>query len=313
MDKYIGEILDRRFKEIKEAHGVDAAETKGTSRPSKSVTTLALEAYLADTPEADSLHNRKLDDRFVHYATSQIRLFLFAGTDTTASMMVYAYHMLSKHPEWRKKLSAEHDDVFGKDPNMAASVLKENPSLLNNCKLTVAFIKEVLRIYAPAGTVRRGVPGTTITDHQGNEQPMGYVSANVLHQALHVNPRLWPRPKEFLPERFLVGPDHELYPDPAAFRPFEQGARNCIGQTLVWNELRVALVLTCRDLELRDAYDEFDAKREKELGFVEKTKRALFGAPVRTVHGERAYQTDSGGLHPANGYPCYVQWAKAGQ
>lgn len=313
MDKHIAKILDRRFEEIKETRGFDAAGITGTSRPSKSVTTLALEAYLADTPESDSLHNRTLDEKFVHYATSQIRLFLFAGTDTTASMMVYAYHMLAKHPEWRSKLSVEHDDVFGKDPSMAASILKENPSLLNNCKLTVAFIKEVLRIYAPAGTVRSGVPRTTITDHQGNQQPMDYVGANILHQALHVNPRVWPRPKEFLPERFLVGPEDELYPNPAAFRPFEQGARNCIGQTLVWNELRVALVLTCRDLELQDAYDEFDARREKELSFVEKAKRVLFGEPVRTVHGERAYQTDSGGLHPANGYPCYVQWTMGGQ
>lgn len=311
MDNYIRKVLDKRFQEIKAANGVDAAEKKAKSKPSKSVTTLALEAYMADTPEVDSLRSQTLDEKFVHYATSQIRLFLFAGTDTTATMMVYAYHMLAKHPEWRRKLRDEHDQVFGKDPNAAADVLKENPSLLNNCKLTVAFIKEVLRLYAPAGTVRSGVPGFTITDHQGNEQPMDYVGTNILHQALHVNPRVWPRPKEFFPERFLVGPEDELYPDPAAFRPFEQGARNCIGQTLVWNELRVAVVLTCRDLKLRDAYDDFDAKRESELGVVEKTRRALFGTPVRTVHGERAYQTDSGGLHPANGYPCYVNWAKA--
>jgi cytochrome P450 len=310
MDNYIRKVLDRRFREIKAAHGVDATGTKAKAKPSKSVTTLALEAYMANTPEADSLPNQKLDEKFVYYATSQIRLFLFAGTDTTASMMVYAYHMLAKHPEWRRKLGDEHDQVFGKDPNAAARVLKENPILLNNCKVTVAFIKEVLRLYAPAGTVRSGLPGVTITDHQGNEQPMDDVSANILHQALHVNPRVWPRPREFLPERFLVGPEDELYPDPAAFRPFEQGPRNCIGQTLVWNELRVAVVLTCRDLELRDAYDDFDAKRESELGVAEKTKRALFGTPVKTVHGERAYQTDSGGLHPANGYPCYVEWAK---
>jgi cytochrome P450 len=224
-------------------------------------------------------------------------------------MMVYVYHMLSKHPEWLRRLREEHDEVFGPDPNNAAMVLKESPALLNNCKLTLAFIKETLRVYGPAGSMRSGLPGITVTDLQGNEQPMDYAGANVLHQALHLNPRVWPRAKEFLPERFLVGPEHELYPDPAAYRPFEQGPRNCIGQTLVWNELRVAVILTCRDLKLRDAYDDFDAKKEKEMGVFERLKRALVGAPIRTLHGERAYQTDSGGLHPVDGYPAYVEWA----
>lgn len=309
MDKYIHQILETRFREIKASHAVDSNGKVGKPKSAKSVTTLALEAYMAENPKVGTPQTGKLDESFAHYAASQIRLFLFAGTDTTASMMVYVYHMLAKHPEWLKKLRNEHDEIFGKDPNDAARVLKENPNLLNNCKLTVAFIKETLRIYAPAGTVRSGSPGVTVTDLQGNEQPMDYVGANILHQALHVNPRVWPRAKEFLPERFLVGPEHELHPDPAAFRPFEQGPRNCIGQTLVWNELRVAIILTCRDLEIRDAYDDFDAKRESELGVADKMKRTLFGQPVKTVHGERAYQTDSGGLHPANGYPCYVKWA----
>jgi hypothetical protein len=311
MNKYIRHELERRFQETKAVHAAETDDTRRKPKAIKSVITLALEAYVAQYPDADLLRNPKLDEKFAHYATCQIRLFLFAGTDTTASMMVYIYHMLAEHPEWRNKLRNEHDEVFGKDPNAAADVLKANPILMNSCKLTVAFIKEVLRIYGPAGTVRSGLPGLTITDHQGKEQPMEYIGANVLHHALHVNARVWPRPKEFLPERFLVEPGHELYPDAAAFRPFEQGPRNCIGQTLVWNELRVAVILTCWDLEIRDAYDDFDAKQERELGFMQRTRRRLFGQPVRTVHGERAYQTDSAGLHPANGYPCYVNWSKS--
>lgn len=309
MNNYIHQVLETRLREIKASEAANANGKVGKAKSTKSVTTLALEAYMAESPKVHTPQDRTLDERFAHYAASQIRLFLFAGTDTTASMMVYTYHMLAKHPEWLIKLRSEHDEIFGKDPNDAARVLKENHSLLNNCKLTVAFIKETLRIYAPARTVCSGSPEVTVTNLQGNEKPMDYVGANILHQALHVNPRVWPRAKEFLPERFLVGPEHDLHPDPSAFRPFEQGPRNCIGQTLVWNELRVAIILTCRDLEIRDAYDDFDAKRESELGGVGKMKRTLFGQPVKTVHGELAYQTDSGGLHPANGYPCYVQRA----
>lgn len=309
VNNYIRKELDRRFLEMKAGREADVSGDRGSPKSMKSVTTLALEAYIAENPTVDILHKTSLDERFAQYATWQIRLFVFAGTDTTASTLCYIYHMLAKHPDWTRKLRGEHDEIFGHNPDAAASILKERPSLVNNCKLTLAFIKEVLRMYTPAGSTRAGVPGITVTDHQGNEQPMDYVGANILHQALHFNPRVWPRVNEFLPERFLVGPEHELYPDPAAYRPFEQGPRNCIGQTLVWNELRVALILTCRDLEIRDAYADFDAKEDSELSMVSRTKRYLFGEPMKVVLGERAYQTDSGGLHPVDGYPCYVDWA----
>ncbi|KAI1855547.1 hypothetical protein JX266_000412 [Neoarthrinium moseri] len=308
MNTYIRKELEKRFQETKRERSSDLPGRKPKSI--KSVITLAIEAYLSERQENEVLEEEKLDQNFADYATYQIRVFLFAGTDTTASMMVYVYHRLAKHPNWRRKLQMEHDEVFGPDPNDAARVLKENPSLLNSCKLTLAFLKETLRLHGPAGTMRAGLTGVTVTDLEGSEQPMDYVGANVLHQALHVNPRVWPRPREFLPERFLVGPEDELHPDPAAFRPFEQGPRNCIGQTLVWNELRIAVVLTCRDLEIRDAYNDFDAKMDNEMGMGEKVKRRIFGEPIRTLHGDRAYQTDSAGLHPVNGYPCYVKWAK---
>ncbi|KAI9697353.1 MAG: hypothetical protein M1820_007859 [Bogoriella megaspora] len=295
MDTYILEF-QTRFQEIKSARA--SGGSNGTPNTSKSVIALALEAYLDDHRQLihpGDFEKATLDTTFAKHATSQIRLFLFAGSDTTASMMVYVYHMLSKHPAWLRRLRGEHDYIFGRDPVDAASRLKENPGLLNDCKLTIAFIKETLRLHAPAGSLRSGLPGVSITDLQGNELPMDYAGANILHQALHLNPRVWPRANEFLPERFLVKPEHELYPDPAAYRPFEQGPRNCIGQTLVWNELRVAVVLTCRDLEIRDAYADFDAKNQSEMSVLGKLKRRVFGEPIKTLHGERAYQTDSGG------------------
>jgi hypothetical protein len=69
------------------------------------------------------------------------------------------------------------------------------------------------------------------------------------------------------------------------------------------------VILTCRDLEIRDAYEDFDAKMQNEMSVGEQLKRRIFGEPIKTIHGDRAYQTDSGGLHPVNGYPCYVKWA----
>jgi cytochrome P450 len=79
-------------------------------------------------------------------------------------MLVYSYHMLSKHSKCLNKLRKEHDEVFGRDPADAAGLLKNTPSLLNNCKLTLAFLKEMLRLYAPSGTIRAGLPDMAVTN-----------------------------------------------------------------------------------------------------------------------------------------------------
>lgn len=48
----------------------------------------------------------------------------------------------------------------------------------------------------------------------------------------------------------------------------------------------MAFIPTCRDLQIRDTYDDFDAKKEREMGVVAKVKKVLFRQPVRTVHRE---------------------------
>ncbi|PWY79144.1 hypothetical protein BO70DRAFT_55300 [Aspergillus heteromorphus CBS 117.55] len=105
----------------------------------KSVIALALEAYLADHPEAKQLNAApQLDDHFSDYATYQIRLFLFAGNDTTSSTIVYVYHMLSKHPDALDQVRQEHNRVFGPDLSTTASLLKATPALLNQCRVSLA-------------------------------------------------------------------------------------------------------------------------------------------------------------------------------
>ncbi|KAL4808550.1 cytochrome P450 [Aspergillus unguis] len=310
VQKYYGRVLERcirkeldlRFAEMQQDR---LKETK--SKRAKSVIALALEAYLADQDQKET-GSDKLDDVFAQYATYQIRLFLFAGNDTTSSSIVYVYHMLSKHPDALIKLRQEHDAVFGTDITTAASLIKSNPALLNQCPYTLAVIKETLRLFPPASTARQGLEGTNLTDRHGNIYPLDRtIGAEIIHPAIQKNPRLWPRAEEFLPERWLVEPGHELHPCPAAWRPFEQGPRNCIGQTLVYNEMRIVLVLTARTFNIQPAYDEWDALKLQTEGLVPKLARWLgLENPLKTVHGERAYQTDKAGTHPADGYPCRV-------
>ncbi|OOG00108.1 hypothetical protein ASPCADRAFT_39900 [Aspergillus carbonarius ITEM 5010] len=303
MNKWIRKALNQRFSEMKHAQNLSSG-----SKRAKSIITLALEAYLESKNEHIS-QATKLDDHFAEYVTYQVRLFLFAGTDTTASSIAYVYHLLAQHPEALARIRQEHDQVFGQDPTTAAQLLLEQPALLNQCSYTMAVIKETLRLYPPAGTMRQGSDGLSLTDRHGNMYPlMDDISVVVLHQPIHHNPRVWPRAGEFLPERWLVDAGHELYPDPAAYRPFEQGPRNCIGQTLVNNEMRVVLVMTARTFEIRPAYDEWDAIKSKQEGFISRCARSIGfqDTKPKLVNGERAYQTEKAGTHPADGYPCRV-------
>ncbi|KAF2657160.1 cytochrome P450 [Lophiostoma macrostomum CBS 122681] len=310
MDNLIRKELDQRYFELRTGKFARSDDNAGKMRTAKSVVTLAIEAYMTQNQHTDLLQKPQLEEHFARYATHQVRLFLFAGNDTTSSTIMYAYHLLSQHPNALQIMRKEHDKVFGSNTDRASDLLAKQPALLNQCKYTMAVIKETLRLYPPAGTMRAGQPGISLNDRHGNKYPMDDIGAIILHPAVHRNPRVWPRPNEFLPERFLVDPDHELFPYAPAFRPFEQGPRNCIGQTLVYNEIRVALILTLRTFDISPAYDEWDTVKTQQASWFKRFKTRVFGQPVQTVHGDRAYQTEKAGTHPADGYPCRITLAK---
>jgi cytochrome P450 len=118
-------------------------------------------------------------------AIRQVRLFIFAGYDSTASVICYCFHYLSKYPKVLARLRAEHDEVLGLDPTSAAAKLSEDPRLVNNLPYTLAVIKEVMRMFPPAGTTRAGKPGVSTTDDAGNICPTDDAILWILHIEMH--------------------------------------------------------------------------------------------------------------------------------
>lgn len=81
---------------------------------------------------------------------------------------------------------------------------------------------------------------------------------------LQFHPEIWPRPTEFLPERWIAGEGDALYSGPNskyAWRPFEWGPMSCIGQELALMELKMALLFVVRELEFETALEEWDRLR----------------------------------------------------
>ena len=97
--------------------------------------------------------------------------------------------------------------------------------------------------------------------------------------ALHWNTKLWERPDEFLPERWI---DPELrsrdlgQEEYGAYMPFAIGPRNCLGQPMAQVILRIALARILNKYVVLDP--RFEAlqkiiKEEDEVGFSPKGLR----------------------------------------
>jgi cytochrome P450 len=297
MSSFIRKELQMRFEEMTKER-TTTGDNVVRNMKAKSVIALALEEYIAPkhAEKKTALQSIHLDENFARIAANQIRLFIFAGNDTTATAIVYTYHMLSQHAAILAKVRSEHDRIFGPDTN-AGPLLRQQPALLNQCRYTLA-----------ASSIREGLAGISLVDRKGTIIPTEHLNATIMHRYVHVNPRIWPRPLDFERDRWLVDADHELHPPANSFRPFEQGSRNCIGQTLVLNEIRVALVMTVRRFNLQPAYEEWDTiKKSSEGIYTTVLKRlGMKGEKCKEILGERAYQTSRSGAHPADGYPCRV-------
>ena len=285
MDSYISKELDKRFAEL---------QRNKSSTVSRSIIDLVLDNYMSENPSADA--SKGMDKDFKAWAITQIRLFLFAGHDSTAATICYCYHLLWTHPKALAKIRAEHDEVFGTDLSTVTAQLLSQPQKINALPYTNAVMKEALRLFPAAAAMRGGMPGVELQDPNGNRYPTEGVNIWILHNVLQRNPRYWKDPDAFIPERWLVGPEDPLYPVKGAWRPFEYGPRNCIGQTLVTQDVKTVLAMTVREFDIRGAYDEWDELHPR--------------SGLKMAWGERAYQVFAGAAHPADGFPCRVSLRK---
>ncbi|KAK8062659.1 vera protein [Apiospora hydei] len=238
---------------------------------------------------------------FVDRLIANLKTSLFAGHDTTAATICFMMKLLQDYPECLEKIRAEHDAVLGinPDPAHAAQVLTTSPHLLHSLPYSLGVIKETLRLYPLAATVRQPPPGYYLTGADSVKYPMDRFGLWASAPAIQRHPRYWPRPNEFLPERWMVSEGDPLYPaTPNSWIPFSLGPRNCIGMELAHMELKLVLVLTARTLEIQEAWSEWDVLKGAK------------STPSHTVDGQRLYQIGTGLVHPKDGMPVHVRLRK---
>ncbi|OCT50551.1 aflN/ verA/ monooxygenase [Cladophialophora carrionii] len=293
------------------------SDKKPAKERKRSVVDLALDAY---EKEVASGAAGVVTSSFRSMAIDSIKTFIFAGHDTTSATISYTMYLLHLHPKVYKRLVAELDDVYGSDTSAEAkaALIKDDPHSINKLEYLTAVIKEVLRLFPAASTIRElkapsdvsAVKATSIIDPStGKECPLvGFDIWPVAHM-IHRNEAYFPQPLAFIPERFIPSetpfPDAKLHtPDGKdAWRPFEKGPRNCIGQELAMMEAKVVIALTVKDV---DFTAEFDGQKIEPGDWIptetkDEFKDGVSGEVRHTVEGHRPYQVLCGAARPRGG------------
>ena len=285
MNAYINKALKERFK---------AYSQRLNHTSNKSVVDRSIWTYLNDASENDTVPRkaRSMDAASEELIVGQIKLFIFAGHDSTSASVCYALYLLSKSPKDLDRIRVEHDEVFGASLDRAAPMISEDPHVLNQLPFTLAVVKETLRLFPIGSSARLGEAGVSVVAEDDGVYPTEECLVWSNPHTIQRSPDFWPRPDDFIPDRWLVQPGHELYPIKGAWRPFESGPRNCIGQELALLEIKLALVLVIRKFDFSMPYDEWDQLHPRKS--------------PRHVAGERAYQAVNGG--PSEGMPCRVRF-----
>ncbi|KAJ4360314.1 uncharacterized protein N0V89_000875 [Didymosphaeria variabile] len=247
--KHIGAVIDKRFAEVK------AATKVKSNAKAKALLPAALENYMSDARTRGESPDR-LDPSFKSSLLSNMIIFMVAGHETSSTTICMCMHSLATNPECLARIRAEHDAVFGTDISTThiMSVIQQEPERVNQLPYTLAVIKETLRLYPPVSGIRMGSPDVSLPDDSGKLFPTGGVKIWTNHTSMHLNEKYWLEAERFLPERWLAKEGDRLYPTKGAWRPFEHGSRNCIGQALALIELKLVLVMTLREFDFEPTY-----------------------------------------------------------
>jgi cytochrome P450 len=189
----------------------------------------------------------------------EVLTLLFAGHDTTASGLSWAWYLLARHPQVQEAL---HDEAVAHLAGRAPTA-EDLPHL----PLATAVFEEALRLYPPApGLARRAVESDEFQGHSVPAKAILMPSQWLIHR----HPAYWDDPDRFRPERFLPGHTPERLK--FAYFPFGGGPRACIGDTFALIEGALVLAGLTQHFHFRPA-----DKREMELDttFVLRPKRAV--------------------------------------
>ncbi|KWV91701.1 bifunctional cytochrome P450/NADPH--P450 reductase [Erythrobacter sp. YT30] len=249
----------------------------------------------------DAVTGERLSDENIRY---QINTFLIAGHETTSGLLSFSLYYLLKNRDLLKRAYAEVDAVLGRN-------IDQPPTLkqLGQMPYIRAILFEALRLWPTAPALglapykdevlggRYAIPKGTFT--------------TVLIPSLHRDPAIWgDEPEKFNPDHFT--PEAEAARSPAAYKPFGNGKRACIGRQFAIQESILVLSMLLQRFDLFDHSDyTLDIKETLSIKPDEFTIKARLRDDVE--RGGKAAEDEQGGPQepvaskvPKHGTPLLV-------
>ena len=162
-----------------------------------------------------------------------ITLFI-AGHETTANALTWTWLLLARSPAAERALHEEVDRVLGD----RLPTIDDLPQL----PMTRAIVAESMRLYPPAYIVgRRATQPYSVGGFDFPARTLFLCPQFLVHR----DPRWWPEPDKFLPERWLDTAATAARPKMAYF-PFGAGTRICVGEQFAWMEAMIVLATLAR-------------------------------------------------------------------
>jgi cytochrome P450 len=184
----------------------------------------------------------RMSDQQVH---DECLTIMLAGHETTANALSFALWLMAKHPEVQARM---HEEALGVLGNRAATA--DDYARLS---YTTQVFSETMRLYPPVWVIARSC--VQPYEIAGYAIPKGAILV-ASQFVVHRDPRFYPDPLRFDPERFAVDKKDGGRSRPRfAYFPFAAGSRQCIGEGLAWMEGVLALATIVRDWRLTAPHD----------------------------------------------------------
>lgn len=204
------------------------AKTKVEDLPRQTLVSILLSTPLATT-------GKPMPDKNI---ISELVGHIFAGADTTSTVISYTMWALAKQPELQDKIYAELKENFA-DRHATPSLTSFNTPYL------AATVKEGLRVYAAACSHLERVCPEGGANVCGYDIPAGTIVATQLW-SMHRLESAFPDGDAFRPERWFEATEQMN----RLLNPFGYANRTCAGQNLAMINIKIMLWAVCRNFKI---------------------------------------------------------------